>query len=1438
MATEIRLPPDATQLSAAHLERALRRYPAVHDVAVLRRRDDDDIERTVAYVVPGDCAAGLPAAANFSAVLPPSQLPDEFVFVTALPLDPDGRVSDERLRSIEVLDDAVLDHWSSAARQTTGVAQVCVDRIRRDDSIGSVHRMELLPSASPPPAGGSLMQAQPAPPNSTLPGDAPLALVHGASLEWPGQGPTTLAESLERAARLHPDKGVHFIGADGQRDFCSYSQLMADAEQACAGLAAMGLAPGDRVMFQLRENREFIAAFWGCVLGGLVPVPLSVASAYSASSAAVQKLANAWAMLGEPLVLASAEIVAPLSAAMAELGARGARVAAFADLGHRAATARQTIRPDDLTLLLLTSGSTGTPKAVMHTHRTLLNRSAASVAFNGFDAGNISLNWMPLDHVGGIVYFHLRDVFLGCNQIHVAMDWILSDPLRWLDLIDEYRVSTTWAPNFAYALTAERVAAVTDRDWDLSCLRFLFNGGEAVVARTARRFLTLLAPHGLRGDCMHPAWGMSETASGITYSRSFSLETTTDDAACVEVGGPLPNTSLRIVDGDNQVLPEGELGRLQVQGASITPGYFRNPEMNEKSFTPDGWFDTGDIGFLRNGILTVTGRAKDDVIINGVNYLPAEIEAVTDAVDGVYVAYSAACAVRGAGSETDELAIFFCPVDNTDKALARVLGAIRDAVSATVGISPACLVPLARSDVPKTAIGKIQRAELRRRFEAGQFEAQRRRADLLSRTNAVPEWFYRKVWQPKAARTRIAPAELGAITLFSDSHGIGAALHARLQAAGAQCVLVEMGADFARPGRQHFRMDPADPGHYQRLLAMLREQGTPVRRIVHLWSCDPDDPAIASVADLRQSQQHGACSVLRLVQALAGAADAGDGIELLVASTGTQATSDADRPSCRHSAVLGLMKTIPQEFAAMRCRHVDLEREAPATSAAHVLEELCSPGADDEIAYRGGQRFGWDLAPIDMRKAPRGPVPIVPGGIYLLAGGLGGIGSVVAAALLRDYRARLLLVGTTPIPQGAERQAALARGGRTADRIRQLMELESRGEVLYRQADVADEAALRSAVADAESRWGASLAGVFHLAASADVAAAWRDGGRFQLATVTTESFDAMFQAKVYGTWALYRILRERPAALMVNFGSILGIFGAARFGAYAAAHTFLRNFVIAQRCDWHAPSYSIAWSAWYDTGLSKAEPAAARDLYSALGYFVIDPRQGLDSLLGVLCRDLADVIVGVDGANPNIARHVPREARGLQRAVAFFTAGGEDSEVQSLLSKLSVRDRFGTKSCCEFVRVARMPVTATGDIDREALHMAAAAADGRTVAGPRNEVERQIAAIWGEVLGRRAGIHESFFRLGGNSLRASQVMARISREFGIRLDMRDLFEHTTIAKLAALLEQRRAAEMATEAGRTDESLNPEALLQDLHQLSDAQVAELLQRLHAEGQDA
>lgn len=550
----------------------------------------------------------------------------------------------------------------------------------------------------------------------------PLLSVLKTKLSWP--------VFLQQAAQT--PVGIIHVQQNGTEYFQSYAELLVDATKVYSGLRALGAKLQDKVILQLNNTQDFVVCLWGCLLGGYVPVPLAVAPSYETGNSKSSQLLHTQQLCSSPFIIANQDTQGAIHAFFTHANQSSCRVVAVEQLQESPPTPVQNCHlgsPEDLALILMTSGSTGFPKGVMLSTENILVSASGMANVNGFSQTDITLNWMPIEHVASLVMFHFTAVFMGCQQIHVAHERILQKPLLWLDSMDQFQATVTWAPNFAYGLVNDCEAEMGPKDWDLSSIRWMGNGAEAVVGTTTRRFLSLLAPYGLGKTVVCPGYGMSETCSGIVHSHQFSLDL--EETSFVEVGSPIPGVSIRIVEESDHLLPEGQIGQLQVKGLTVTSGYYQRPELNQELFTEDGWLRTGDLGFIRQGRLTITGRQKDVIVIQGVTYYSHEIETVVETIDDVENSYTAACAVRHLHQTTEQLAIFFHSPVVQDQELINLLRQIRKTVILRIGVNPDYLIPVAPTEIPKTAIGKIQHPQLVQNFQRGDFDAIRHRMDTL-----------------------------------------------------------------------------------------------------------------------------------------------------------------------------------------------------------------------------------------------------------------------------------------------------------------------------------------------------------------------------------------------------------------------------------------------------------------------------------------------------------------------------------------------------------------------------------------------------------------------------------------------------------------------------------------------------------------------------------
>ena len=387
---------------------------------------------------------------------------------------------------------------------------------------------------------------------------------------------------------------------------------------------------------------------------------------------------------------------------------------------------------DDLALMQLTSGSTGSPKAVHITHRNIYSNAEAMFISAKMDpSGNdVMLSWLPCFHDMGMVGFLTVPMYFGVELVKVTPMDFLRDTLLWAKLIDKYGGTMTAAPNFAYALFAKRLRnQATPGQFDLSTLRFALSGAEPVDPADVEDLIEAGKPFGLRPEAIMPAYGMAETTLAVSFSelgdglvvdevdadllaalRRAVPATKGNTRRLASLGPLLQGLEARIVDEDGNVLPTRGVGVIELRGEPVTPGYTTMggfiPAQDEQ-----GWYDTGDLGYLMdNGHIVVCGRVKDVIIMAGRNIYPTDIERAAGRVEGVRP--GCAVAVRldaGHSRETFAVAVesnaFEDPV-----AVRRIEHQVAHEVVSEVDVRPRNVVVLGPGTIPKTPSGKLRRA--------------------------------------------------------------------------------------------------------------------------------------------------------------------------------------------------------------------------------------------------------------------------------------------------------------------------------------------------------------------------------------------------------------------------------------------------------------------------------------------------------------------------------------------------------------------------------------------------------------------------------------------------------------------------------------------------------------------------------------------------------
>ncbi|HEX5080277.1 MAG TPA: fatty acyl-AMP ligase [Geminicoccaceae bacterium] len=555
----------------------------------------------------------------------------------------------------------------------------------------------------------------------------------------------TLAEGLDYAAR--GATGCNFYSARGQLvATLPYRELRERAIALARGLIRAGFAPRSRIMLLADTDPDVLALFFACQYAGLIPVPAALPAGLGGREAYVAALARQLKSCGAVAAMAPDALVdflrdaAQQSGLAPMIGGPGE----FAALPGDGADLRP-FGPDDPCYLQYSSGSTRWPLGIDVRQRSLM-ANAHAIATWGLEAapGDRCVSWLPLYHDMGLVGFMLTPLLCQLSVDYLATRDFARRPLVWLSLLSEHGGTLSYSPTFGYDLCARR-ADNGSYDFDLRRWRAAGIGGDMIEPRVPRRFAEVFAAHGFRASAFVPSYGMAEATLAVSFSplgRGLVVDTVDRHALAEErravpagpdaepgsargfvVCGPaLPGHMIEIRDDDGRVLPERRLGRIFVRGPSIANGYFGEPQASAEMFR-DGWLDTGDLGYLVDGALAITGRRKDLIIVHGRNVWPQDLEWAVEQLPGLRRGDAAAFSLdEGPGGEGGESVVLLVQCRLTDPAArAQLERDVKAVVQQTAAIE--CKVVLVRPHgLPQTSSGKLSRSRARQNYLSGAYD--------------------------------------------------------------------------------------------------------------------------------------------------------------------------------------------------------------------------------------------------------------------------------------------------------------------------------------------------------------------------------------------------------------------------------------------------------------------------------------------------------------------------------------------------------------------------------------------------------------------------------------------------------------------------------------------------------------------------------------------
>ncbi|MET9382597.1 fatty acyl-AMP ligase [Streptomyces sp. NPDC002928] len=560
----------------------------------------------------------------------------------------------------------------------------------------------------------------------------------------------SLVDVLTTHASQQPDRIAYRYlvtgDCDGEIRDISYARLARRSRAVAAWLQERGLA-GSRAMLLYPPGLEFICGYLGCLSAGVAAVPGVPPQGRAHNHRALTRMKRLIADADTKVILGGREVIAALGA-MAEHLPELADLTCVVteDIPDDAADAwlEPELGADSVAFLQYTSGSTSAPKGVVVTHGNLLDNERVITELMGHTPDVIDeydhemfVSWLPVYHDMGLIGPVLNAVYLGVTATLFSPLHFLQQPTRWLTAVSRYRPHTSGGPNFAYELALKHATPELLDGLDLGSWKVAFNGAEPVRAATLRRFTETFGQAGFRRAAFYPCYGLAEgtlMVTGGTVGAPPTLLAAADcgphageaDAAAVGCGRPGPGVTVAIADAERgEELPEGETGEIWVSGAGVAKGYWRNALATRQTFRAtlagrEGRFlRTGDLGFLRDGELFVTGRLKDLMVIDGRNHYPQDLELAAEMSHpalrpGCTAAFSVDAGVEG------ELPVLVAEVvpDAAGEA-EKITDLVRAAIGESHGLPVRDVVLVHPGTIPKTSSGKIQRRASRAAYLEG-----------------------------------------------------------------------------------------------------------------------------------------------------------------------------------------------------------------------------------------------------------------------------------------------------------------------------------------------------------------------------------------------------------------------------------------------------------------------------------------------------------------------------------------------------------------------------------------------------------------------------------------------------------------------------------------------------------------------------------------------
>jgi len=551
---------------------------------------------------------------------------------------------------------------------------------------------------------------------------------------------TTFPERLRTLHSAAPERVAVYLQFPGREDLpLTYDQLLRGASAYARTLAREGIRPGEVVILILQHGEDLVYSFWGAILHGAIPSIMPFLTEKLSPERYRADLSTLISVTKPAAIVTYPEFEMEIrSALQAGDSVRSVvvtdRTESQSDIDFASLKGFQR-KPQDIALLQHSSGTTGLQKGVALSHRAVFNQLNSYGKSLSITENDVVVSWLPLYHDMGLIAGFLMPTLAGISlAIMSPFDWVRA-PYKLLQSISKYRGTLTWLPNFAYNFCAQKIRDRHIEGVDLSSLRAITNCSEPVRWESHVAFYERFKDYGLKFEALQTSYAMAENVFGVTQSRLGSVPVVEEidreafmgervarhpfdgrpSMKMMSSGQPLENVNVKVIDENGGEVPERVIGELALQSDCMLTGYFNRPDATEKAFR-DGWYLTGDYGYISNDEVFVSGRKKDMIIVGGKNIYPQDLESLTYEVSGVHAGRSVAFGMFDEAQGTEEVVII-AEVDSEDaEEQQKIADAIRLHVTKNSAIALRYVKVVGPKWILKTSSGKTARSANKEKF--------------------------------------------------------------------------------------------------------------------------------------------------------------------------------------------------------------------------------------------------------------------------------------------------------------------------------------------------------------------------------------------------------------------------------------------------------------------------------------------------------------------------------------------------------------------------------------------------------------------------------------------------------------------------------------------------------------------------------------------------